>query len=194
MDYLLRRGQLNRNTVWQAVNVLALRKISALLIADFPPRMFASRREIASCTVPRVVKINLYPYMWVIRLLESFAWVVCVTDLLMCPGMTHIRLSLFQCQDVFRRTFWDRNIPDGLNCSINFGRVTFEDEQLSGKLLAAVGRAGQDRFVAPPITQVILGLPNIAQYIPVRVRVRPASSGSSSYLCTLQKLLHVCSF
>ena len=83
MDYLIRRGQLNRNTVWQAVNVLALRKTNALLVADFPPRMFASRREIASCTVPRVVKINLYPYMWVIRLLEFFAWVVCVTDLLM---------------------------------------------------------------------------------------------------------------
>ena len=69
--------------------------------------------------------------MWVIRLLESFAWVVCVTDLLMCPSMTHTRLSLFRNVKTFsQETFWDCNIPDGLNCSINFGRVTFEDEQL----------------------------------------------------------------
>ena len=88
--------------------------------------------------------------MWVIRLLESFAWVVCVTDLLMCPSLTYTRLSLVRNVKMFsQETFSDRNVPNyhGLNHSIDFGRVTFEDEQAACKLLAAVGRAGQDRFL-----------------------------------------------
>ena len=107
--------------------------------------------------------------MWVIRLLESFAWVVCVTDLLMCPSLTYTRLSLVRNVKMFsQETFSDRNVPNyhGLNHLIDFGRVTFEDEQAAGKLLAAVGRAGQDRFVAPPVAQAILGFPNISQYVP----------------------------